>query len=98
MAHDFVERQHADGDGGVEAEQQNDCEGGEHRGVVHRDLKLDNIMIVQDGDQELPMLLDFGVAKLIEDNPRNYIAQPTLSLSTAPTLRVNSRWPAVTPP
>ncbi|GHD21158.1 hypothetical protein GCM10007052_31630 [Halioglobus japonicus] len=24
-------------------------------------------------------------AKLIEDNPRNYIAQPTLSLSTAPT-------------
>ncbi|MFB9887234.1 circularly permuted type 2 ATP-grasp protein [Balneatrix alpica] len=25
-------------------------------------------------------------AKLIQDNPRNYIAQPTLSLSTAPTL------------
>ncbi len=25
------------------------------------------------------------VAKLIEENPRNYIAQPTLSLSTAPT-------------
>jgi uncharacterized circularly permuted ATP-grasp superfamily protein len=24
-------------------------------------------------------------AKLIEENPRNYIAQPTLSLSTAPT-------------
>jgi uncharacterized circularly permuted ATP-grasp superfamily protein len=25
-------------------------------------------------------------AKLIKENPRNYIAQPTLSLSTAPTL------------
>lgn len=25
-------------------------------------------------------------AKLIQENPRNYIAQPTLKLSTAPTL------------
>jgi uncharacterized circularly permuted ATP-grasp superfamily protein len=25
-------------------------------------------------------------ARLIEENPRNYIAQPTISLSTAPTL------------
>lgn len=29
-------------------------------------------------------------AKLIQDNPRNYIAQPTLALSTAPTLVENS--------
>ncbi len=29
-------------------------------------------------------------AKLIEDNPRNYIAQPTLALSTAPTYIGNS--------
>ena len=28
-------------------------------------------------------------AKLIEENPRNYIAQPTLSLSTAPTFIEN---------
>lgn len=30
-------------------------------------------------------------AQLIKDNPRNYIAQPTLSLSTAPTLVENGR-------
>ena len=30
------------------------------------------------------------IAKLIEKNPRNYIAQPTLSLSTAPTFIDNS--------
>ena len=30
------------------------------------------------------------LAKLIQDNPRNYIAQPTLALSTAPTLVGNN--------
>jgi serine/threonine protein kinase len=32
-------------------------------GVVHRDLKPDNIFLVQDDDQKLVKILDFGVAK-----------------------------------
>ena len=32
-------------------------------GVVHRDLKPDNIFIVKDDDQEIVKILDFGVAK-----------------------------------
>jgi serine/threonine-protein kinase len=36
-----------------------------HRaGVIHRDLKPDNIFIVKKGEQEFVKLLDFGVAKI----------------------------------
>jgi serine/threonine-protein kinase len=33
--------------------------------VVHRDLKPENIFIAKEGDQEVPKVLDFGVAKAI---------------------------------
>jgi len=34
-------------------------------GVVHRDLKPANIFLAQDGDDEVPKVLDFGVAKAV---------------------------------
>jgi tRNA A-37 threonylcarbamoyl transferase component Bud32 len=39
------------------------------KGIVHRDLKGGNIMIVAKGDQKTVKLLDFGIAKLIHPEP-----------------------------
>jgi serine/threonine protein kinase len=36
------------------------------QGVVHRDLKSDNIMLIPTSRGEHPMVLDFGIAKIIE--------------------------------
>jgi serine/threonine-protein kinase len=39
------------------------------KGIIHRDLKGGNIMIVTKGDQKMVKLLDFGIAKLIQPEP-----------------------------
>ena len=37
-------------------------------GIVHRDLKLDNIMMSDCSDQSIPKIVDFGLAKMIGPN------------------------------
>ena len=44
------------------------CDGVQHahlKGVVHRDLKPGNVMVVREGEQAIPKILDFGLAKAI---------------------------------
>ena len=45
------------------------CEGVQHahvKGVIHRDLKPSNVLVTWQGDQAVPKIIDFGVAKAID--------------------------------
>lgn len=37
-------------------------------GIVHRDLKLENIMMSDNSERSIPKLVDFGLAKIIGPN------------------------------
>ena len=39
-------------------------------GIVHRDLKLENIMMTDKSEQSIPKLVDFGLAKIIGPNEK----------------------------
>lgn len=41
------------------------------RGLVHRDFKADNVVVVHDGEREIPKIIDFGVAFLKESGTPN---------------------------
>jgi non-specific serine/threonine protein kinase/serine/threonine-protein kinase len=46
------------------------CEGVEHahrRGILHRDLKPSNVMVAERDGEPAPKIIDFGVAKAIEE-------------------------------
>ncbi len=46
-------------------------------GIVHRDLKASNVMVVEDGERPRVKLLDFGIAKIIQ--PQAGLAGLTLA-------------------
>jgi serine/threonine protein kinase len=39
-------------------------------GIVHRDLKLENVMMADATDSSVPKLVDFGLAKMIGPNEK----------------------------
>ena len=43
-------------------------------GIVHRDLKLENIMMSNITDDAIPKIVDFGLAKII--GPSNTASEP----------------------
>ena len=38
------------------------------KGIIHRDLKPSNVMIMEDGEAPVPKVIDFGIAKVLEQN------------------------------
>ena len=47
------------------------------KNLMHRDMKPSNIMVLSDmGPTPIVKLVDFGIAKFMENNPDNYITQP----------------------
>lgn len=46
------------------------CQGVQHahqKGLIHRDLKPNNLLVADIGDQAVPKVIDFGIAKAVDD-------------------------------
>ena len=49
------------------------CQGVQHahqKGIIHRDLKPNNILVAEVDGRPQPKIIDFGLAKALEDQPR----------------------------
>jgi serine/threonine protein kinase len=53
------------------------------QGVIHKDLKPANIMLVADGHKEIVKVFDFGLAKILEEEPMRRTAKGTVVGSAA---------------
>ena len=62
--------------------------------MVHRDLKRNNILVTDKGE---PKLLDFGIAKLLEDNPLSATATRQQRLTPISASPEQARGEEVTP-
>ena len=54
------------------------------KGVVHRDLKPDNIYLAKLGGQDVVKVLDFGIAKLDTGNEQTQLTRSGLTVGTPP--------------
>jgi CRP-like cAMP-binding protein len=52
------------------------------RGIIHRDVKLDNLMLRYDGDRPSVRLLDFGIAKLLDTDDDDGLTEVGGALGT----------------
>jgi len=52
------------------------------KGFVHRDVKPENIMLVRRAGKETMKLLDFGIAKLLTEQPNAVVTQLDLGMGT----------------
>jgi len=46
------------------------------KGWVHRDIKPDNLLLVEEGDEERIVIIDFGIADRIDAQPRDLSGTP----------------------
>jgi tRNA A-37 threonylcarbamoyl transferase component Bud32 len=51
-------------------------------GVVHRDLKPDNILIARRGEREVAKVVDFGIAKALAESPHEALTRSGLVIGT----------------
>lgn len=47
-------------------------------GIVHRDIKLENILLGRPNDLDSVKLSDFGVVRIIEEGERSSSARPVI--------------------
>lgn len=52
------------------------------RAVIHRDLKPANILVEQTSDGVVPRVIDFGIAKLLEEDPNSPHTRASVRLGT----------------
>lgn len=52
------------------------------RAVIHRDLKPANILVESNADQPKPRVIDFGIAKLLDDDPDTQHTRAQVRLGT----------------